>query len=384
MLRHRKPSLLVFLAATALFAGGCSSSPTQGGEVTSAPVVTATPDVTSAPVLTATPEVTTSIAEPAPSAQEPSTGATEPFPTFEQSEPASTRSPQASAEGKPIKATVQASPTDEAFPEDDKSSEGVPEFSSDSCLQSESQGCLETVDEAPLGAAPPQSEVTGTVYPYTVTSYVEWIITKLHTMWTEWFVQNDFEAPQVYYRIIQQDETPYVMSCPGGPASVPHDYPNAFYCSSDPYVDLRGTTEDGLIILPVTALQRMWTGEVLGRTSKQAGDFAAAIIVAHEYGHSVQDELAIQWEKYYPGEVLEFTGSNKEAIADCFAGVWMNTAYYDGTLEPGDFEEGVAALNAVGATQPGSSHPTSTQREAALKLGYNSGDPMQCVDGYWK
>ncbi|WP_307422430.1 neutral zinc metallopeptidase [Pseudarthrobacter defluvii] len=260
----------------------------------------------------------------------------------------------------------------------------MPEFSSDSCLQSEARGCLETVDKAPLGAAPPQSEVTETAYPYTVTSYVEWIITKLHTMWTGWFVQNDFEPPQVYYKIIQQDEAPYVSNCKGDPASVPHDYPNAFYCPSDPYVDLRGTSEDGLIILPVKTLQRMWSGEVLGRKSKQAGDFAAAITVAHEYGHSVQDELAIQWEKYYPGEVQNFTGSNTEAIADCFAGVWMNTAYYDGTLEPGDFEEGVAALNAIGATQPGSSHPTSPQREAALKLGYNTGDPMQCVDAYWK
>ncbi|MDQ0662497.1 hypothetical protein QFZ35_000995 [Arthrobacter ulcerisalmonis] len=381
MLGNKKPSLLVLLAASALFAGGCSSSVTQGGAGTSAPE--ATPSISEPTSLTQTPEPVVTQTPGPEMTQTPDAEVTEPFPTLEQTEPAATRSPQAREESGPIQATVKATTTVEAFPQDE-SGNGVPEFSSDSCVQSETQDCLETVDEAPLGAAPPQSEVTGTAYPYTVTSYVEWIITDLHTEWNKWFVENNFAPTTVYYKIIHETDPPYVMSCPGGPASIPHDYPNAYYCSSDPYFDLRGTTEDGLIILPVTTMQRMWTGEVLGSVSKQAGDFAAAIIVAHEYGHSVQDELAIQWEKYYPGQVPKFTGSNKEAIADCFAGVWMNTTYYDGILEPGDFEEGVAALNAVGATQPGSSHPTSTQREAALKLGYNSGDPMQCVDAYWK
>lgn len=375
---HAMPSLLAALAAIALCAGGCSSSgPSDAKEAPSPAVSSSRKPVTSSP-------------EPTAPTQTPTVTATDVTSSPGQTDPANSVSSQADSKGEPgsdgefVKATARATQTQEAFPENSTSSSGVPTFSSDSCAQSTDQNCLDTVDAAPLGAAPPQSQVTGTGYSYTVTSYVDWIMTDLHTEWTKWFVENNFAAPTVYYKIIHETDPPYVMSCPGGPASVAHDYPNAFYCSSDPYYNLRGTTEDGLIVLPVTTMQRMWTGDVLGTVSKKAGDFAAAIIIAHEYGHNVQDELALQWEKYYPGKVPGITGSNKEAIADCFAGVWMNTTYYDGILEPGDFEEGVEALNAVGATQPGSTHPTSAQREVALKLGYNSGDPMQCVDSYWK
>jgi hypothetical protein len=359
MFLQQKASLLVLLTACALLASGCSASPPQGGSPQPGPIAQAPQTTESAPLdVTESPSPEVTEASKTPSSQNSSTTAPE----------------------------IKATPTEEAVSKDGGE---VPGFSTDSCLQQAIQNCLEPLEEAPLGAAPPQSQVTGTVYPYTVTSYVEWVIGDLHTKWNQWFVSNNFTATQVYYRIIRETDAPEHMSCTGGPTSVPHDYPNAFYCGIDPYPKAGRVTDNGMIFLPVTTMQRMWTGEVLGKQSKRAGDFAAAIIVAHEYGHSVQDELAIQWEKYYPGQVPQFTGANKEAIADCFAGVWMTSAYYEGVLEPGDVDEAVAALNAVGAPQPGSTHPSSAEREAALTLGYlgasgAGGDPMQCVDRYWK
>lgn len=349
MNQHQKHPFVVLLTACALFAAGCSSSPSLSEEGR-------------APV------------EPSTKTQPPSQESVKPTrsPTSEQTHEVQAEAPAATAT-----VTVEVTPEDETKTE-------VPEFSADSCVQSANADCLEPLEEAPLGASPPQSEVTETAYPYTVRSYIEWVIGDLHTKWNGWFIRNNFVESQVRYKIIFETDPPHVMNCTGGPPAVPHDYPNAYYCDSDPVRAARGTIENGLMIFPVTTMQRMWTGEVLGKPSKTAGDFAAAIIVAHEYGHSVQDELAIQWGQYYPGQLRPFTGSNQEAIADCFAGVWMNATYYEGVLEPGDFDEAVAALNAVGAPQPGSSHPTAPERDAALKAGYNTGDPIHCVDTYWK
>lgn len=354
MNQHHKHPFFVLLTTCMLCAGGCSSSqsPREEGGAAREPTTRTQPPSQEYVEQTSTP-------------------------SSQQTREVQTQAPTAITTAPVATATV----TIEVTPDDVAQTE-VPEFSADSCIQSPNQNCLETFDEAPLGAAPPRSEVTENAYPYTVRSYLEWVINDLHTKWNRWFVTNNFVESQVFYKFIFDTDPPHRMNCTG--PMIPHDHPNAYYCGSDPDAAARGTLENGMMIFPITTMQRMWTGEVLGKPSKTAGDFAAAIIAAHEYGHSVTDELGIQWEKYYPGQLRPFTGSNKEAIADCFAGAWMNTTYYEGVLEPGDFEEAVAALNAVGAPQPGSSHPTAPERDAALKAGYNTGDPMHCVDIYWK
>ena len=51
------------------------------------------------------------------------------------------------------------------------------------------------------------------------------------------------------------------------------------------------------------------------------GDFAVAYIVAHEYGHQIQDELGL-YDKY--GDQLPTSAF--ELQADCYAGTWANNA----------------------------------------------------------
>jgi predicted metalloprotease len=81
-----------------------------------------------------------------------------------------------------------------------------------------------------------------------------------------------------------------------------------------------------------------------------------------------------------------------ELQADCYAGVWAANAKDSqgrSVMEPGDFEEGMRAAEAIGddtlqrQTQgrvvPDSfTHGTSAQRMNALRAGYQSGNPAAC------
>ncbi len=121
------------------------------------------------------------------------------------------------------------------------------------------------------------------------------------------------------------------------------------------------------------------------------GDFAQAYVIAHEYGHHVQNLLGIS------RRVRESsTRSNQNELsvrtelqADCFAGVWAHSAYQDNLLEPGDIEEGIGAAEAVGddriqATTTGRVNPESwthgsaDQRREWFLQGFESGDPNSC------
>ena len=111
-----------------------------------------------------------------------------------------------------------------------------------------------------------------------------------------------------------------------------------------------------------------------GRT---VGDFAVAYIVAHEYGHQVQDELGL-FEKY--GQQVPTMAF--ELQADCYAGTWAKSAYDENRLEDGDVQEALDAALAVGDFDTGDPghHGTPEQREEAWNTGFESGDPSACND----
>ena len=108
------------------------------------------------------------------------------------------------------------------------------------------------------------------------------------------------------------------------------------------------------------------------------GDFAVAYIVAHEYGHQVQDELGL-FEKY--GQQVPTMAF--ELQADCYAGTWAKNASQENKLEEGDVEEAIDAAQAVGdfdASNP-AHHGTPEQRAEAWNSGFEAGDPSSC-DSY--
>lgn len=136
----------------------------------------------------------------------------------------------------------------------------------------------------------------------------------------------------------------------------------------------------------------------LAQRFQAPGDFAMAYVIAHEVGHHVQDLTgtlgqAEQLQAHESDTQANATQVKIELQADCYAGVWAANAKNpegQSVMEPGDFEEGMRAAEAIGddtlqkETQgrvvPDSfTHGTSAQRMNALRTGYQSGNPDACA-----
>jgi hypothetical protein len=126
------------------------------------------------------------------------------------------------------------------------------------------------------------------------------------------------------------------------------------------------------------------------------GDFPVAYVIAHEVGHHIQDlEGTLDKAHNAQARSTETAGNaiqvGVELQADCYAGVWAANARDEkgSIIEPGDFEEGMRAAEAIGddtlqkqaqgTVVPDSfTHGSSAQRMEALQRGMKSGDPSQC------
>ncbi|WP_028969840.1 KPN_02809 family neutral zinc metallopeptidase [Sphingomonas sp. URHD0057] len=135
----------------------------------------------------------------------------------------------------------------------------------------------------------------------------------------------------------------------------------------------------------------------LSQRFQAPGDFAQAYVIAHEVGHHVQDlEGTLEQAHNLQARGSEAEGNavqvKVELQADCYAGVWAANAKDSqgrSVMEPGDFEEGLRAAEAIGddtlqkqsqgVVVPDSfTHGTSAQRMEALQRGYKSGNPSVC------
>jgi len=118
------------------------------------------------------------------------------------------------------------------------------------------------------------------------------------------------------------------------------------------------------------------------------GDFARYYVIAHEYGHHVQNLTGVaaqitSAQRQNPGAANQLSVL-LELQADCYAGVWAGKNR--NLIEPGDFEEGMQAASAIGddtltkgrVSSENFTHGTSAQRMQALRLGMESGDDTQC------
>jgi hypothetical protein len=132
----------------------------------------------------------------------------------------------------------------------------------------------------------------------------------------------------------------------------------------------------------------------LARRFDAPGDFAGAYVVAHEVGHHVQNVLGIMEQvdrarRRMPEVEANALSVRVELQADCFAGVWANSAERRNILEAGDLEEGIAAASAVGDDRlqrrgqgyvvPDSfTHGSSEQRVRWFQRGFASGEIDDC------
>lgn len=126
----------------------------------------------------------------------------------------------------------------------------------------------------------------------------------------------------------------------------------------------------------------------LRREFKAPGDFAQAYVIAHEFGHHIQNLTGIMDRVQRAGQNNRLSVA-LELQADCYAGVWANFAAKQNRLETGDAEEAIRAAAAVGddmiqkRTQgfvvPDSfTHGSSKQRIEWFTRGAQAGDMRQC------
>ena len=193
-------------------------------------------------------------------------------------------------------------------------------------------------------------------------------LTSLNETWAPEFQRAGIAFEQPFLDLYQGNGV-RTEGCGSAPAAA-----GPFYCPADRGIYINTAFYDQLA-------QMAGTG----------GDFARLYVIAHEYGHHIQNLTGIA------GQVRSVQQSDPrranelqvrmELQADCYAGVWAGKNA--NLIERGDMEEGLQAASSIGddtlqrrsgqrINPEGFTHGTSAQRVEALRLGMTSANDSVC------
>jgi predicted metalloprotease len=197
--------------------------------------------------------------------------------------------------------------------------------------------------------------------PAPITPFLDDVLGSVDTYWHQTDAAEGRPAPSVQHVWV----APKAQVATACGATAADDA--AFYCPTD-----------DTIYIGQAFASELYDGVLKGLPGAQsasgpaAGDFAVAYVVAHEYGHNVQQESGI-------------LGGRTRALptelnADCLAGTWAKWADAQGRLKAGDLQEALNTALAVGDFDflSPQHHGTPQERRDALETGLKSGNPSAC------
>jgi len=162
------------------------------------------------------------------------------------------------------------------------------------------------------------------------------------------------------------------------------------------------TTEVGPFYCPVDQTAYFDTDffrELVDKFGSSGGPFAQEYVVAHEYGHHVQQLQGILGRSQQGAQGAGGNGVRTELQADCYAGIWAHYAStvkqestgvpYLQPLSDKDIADALSAAASVGDDRiqkettgrinPESwTHGSAAQRQKWFTIGYQTGEPAKC------
>ncbi len=137
-------------------------------------------------------------------------------------------------------------------------------------------------------------------------------------LWSAALAGDEYESPARFVVVEEDIET--------GCGPVEPGFGNAYFCPPD----------NSIYVDPV----------LMEQLAQAFGPVAAAVVIAHEWGHHVQDQLGIEAGSITSSLTVQ-TNLQTELQADCLAGVWAANAEENGRLEPGDLDRAVSMIATV-------------------------------------
>ncbi|HEY7272565.1 MAG TPA: neutral zinc metallopeptidase [Actinoplanes sp.] len=203
-------------------------------------------------------------------------------------------------------------------------------------------------------------------------------VNSIQAYWTD-------ELPQTFGETYQPAKTVFFANRVSTGCGAADSGTGPFYCPADDrvYIDL--------------TFYRL-----LAQQLGAPGEFAQPYVLAHEYGHHIQDLLGTEAQMRRDQE-RDPSQANKLSVklelqADCYAGAWAKgaTGTQDASgqkiftsITADDIQQGLDTASKIGddtlqqrsggTVNPAEfTHGTSAQRQKWFKTGYDSGDPKSC------